>query len=183
MYRPGILPSSPLVTTFCLLITCAEYLTPAISAPPANPGKPPPLTPAVCEAGLSVTTTQMDFGTYTDGTGTIIMDVTGNLTHSIGLMPVPSSATVGTPAAFALVQNVPQCKNRAVIFTMPAQFDMSSGGSIVTIDDLSNDLPGATFTVGNGITIMMGGRLNATAGDALGTYNGVFNVTFEYLPF
>lgn len=164
--------SKSLVTIFCLLITHA-----------ANAAK---LTPADCEDALDVTPTEMDFGSYVDGTGTIIMDIaTGNLTHSAGLMPVPTSATVGIRAAFSLVTTRAQCKNKEVIFTMPPgnSFDMTNGGSTVTIDNLVNDLPTATFTVGNGYTIMMAGTLNATAGDAKGTYNGGFNVTFTYVPF
>ena len=145
-------------------------------------GPPPPLTPAVCEAGLGVTPTQMDFGAYVDGTGTIIMDIaTGNMTHS-GVIPV--GGTVGTRAAFVLVQNEPRCKNRDVIFTMPGQIDMIDGvASTVTISALSNDLTAATFRVGNGITIMMAGTLNAAVEDATGTYNGGFAVTFTYVPF
>jgi len=60
---------------------------------------------------------------------------------------------------------------------------MTNGGSMVTIDLLVNDLPGATFTVGNAYTIMMAGRLNAGVGDVTGTYNGGFDVTFTYVPF
>ena len=164
------LSSRSLVTIFCLLITHA-----ANAAPP---------TPANCEAALVVTPTEMDFGSYVDGTGTIAMDIaTGNLTHSAGLMPVPSSATVGIRAAFSLTTTLNPCKNKAVIFTMPGQFDMTNGGSTVTINNLVNDLPGATFVVGSGYTIMVAGTLNATAGDATGTYNGGFNVTFTYVPF
>ena len=169
-----ILSSKVLVIIFYLLITHVVHAG----------GKPPPLTAAICEAALGVTPTQMDFGSYTDGTGTIAMSITdGTLAHSAGLMPIPSSATVGIRAAFALVQNEPQCKNKDVIFTMPGQINMTNGGSTVTISVLSNDLPAATFKVGNGYTIMMAGTLNATAGDATGTYNGGFNVTFTYVPF
>ncbi len=166
------LSSRSLVTIFCLLITHA-----------ANAAQP---TPVDCEAALDVTPTKMDFGSYVDGTGTIIMDIaTGNMTHSAGLIPVPSSATVGTRASFSLTTTLPQCKQKEVIFTMPPgnSFDMTGPGSTVTIDNLVNDLPAATFKVGNGYTIMMAGILNATAGDATGTYNGGFNVTFTYVPF
>ena len=166
-----ILPSRSLVIVFYLLITHVVHA-----------GKPPPLTAAACEAALIVTPTEMNFGSYVGGTsGTIIMDVaTGNMSYS-GVTPVGS--TVGVPAAFDLTTTIAQCKNKDVIFTMPASFDMINGGSMVTIDLLTNDLPGATFTVGNAYTIMMAGRLNAGVADITGTYNGSFDVTFTYVPF
>lgn len=172
MKKLQILSSRVLVIIFNLLITHVVHAG----------GKPPPLTAAECEAALLVTPTEMNFGSYVGGTsGTIMMDVaTGNMSYS-GVVPVGS--TVGVPAAFDLVQTIPQCKNKDVIFTMPGSIAIINGGTTVSITSLTNDLPGATFVVGNGITIMMAGTLNATAGDPTGTYNGNFDVTFTYVPF
>lgn len=175
MNSSGMLYSKYLVPIYFLLITTTSH-----AASGGVPGAPAPITPAICEDALLITPTEMDFGSYVDGSGTIIMDTAGNMMH-IGVIPVGS--TIGVPASFNVTTTTPQCKNRAVTFTMPGSITMTNGGVTVSITNLVNDIPGPTFTVGKGFIINMGGTLTATAGDTKGVYTGPVDVILTYEPF
>ena len=164
-----ILPSRSLVTTFCLLITCAAHTAPGI------PGPPPP-----CEDQLVVAVTNMDFGSFVSGaTGSIEMDATGAMVAT-GLILVGGSS--GTPIAFDLT--IPtSCKNKDVFFAMPTSFTISnlSGGppTTFTISNLVSDLPTNPFRVSDVPKIMVGGTLTvSTMTAAEAPYSGPFAFTF-----
>lgn len=164
------IPSRLLVTTLCLLITCA-----------AHAAKPPPLSSADCDAALTVSATQMDFGTYIEGSsGQIIVNLDGTLTILGPLTPGPQT---GAAAAFLLGTTLAQCQQKDVTFTMPPIFSMTNSVTTTNVYDTINDLPGPTFVVGRGITIKMGGTITVTPGDTPGTYFGNINELFSYVLF
>ena len=156
-----------LVTIFCLLITCAAHAAPTTSAD--------------CDAALTVSATQMNFGTYIEGSsGQIIVNLDDTLTNLGPLTPGPQT---GAAAAFLLGTTLPQCKQKDVTFTMPSIFSMTNGVTTTNVYDTTNDLPGPTFVVGQGFTIKMGGTITVTPGDTPGPYFGSINELFSYVLF
>ena len=176
------LSSRFLVTIFCLLIIRAAYaVQPPDVGPP--PGVGPP-SPAECDIDLIIAVDVMDFGTYVGGSsGTIVMDVNGNMLHS-GLVPV--GGTVGTPAIITLTPVGKNCEKHDVFFTMPTTISINnlSGTptTTITITNLTNDLLTNPFQIRDLTAgqIKMGGTLTAASGDAQAPYSGTYNAIVTY---
>ena len=166
-----ILSSRSLATTLCLSITCTAYA-----------GPPPPA--ADCNASLTVTTTDINFGSYVGGTtGTIIMDPVGNVTSPDGITLVGGGSTAAT---YTIGNSNPliDCSGRQLTITViPTQIIISGGvpTSTIIIDTLvTNIAPKTKFKTSDTNPLTIGATLHADAADPLGLYTGPFNVTFEY---
>ena len=170
MKKLQILSPGFLVTIFCLLITCAAHAAKKPSA-------------AECNASLTVTTTDIDFGTYVGGaTGTIVMDPAGNLT--------PTNVTLvgggATAATYTIGNSNPliDCSGRNIAITgIPTQIAISGAVPTPTIiiDTLvTNIAPKTKFKTSKVNPITIGATLRADAGDPPDFYTGPFDVTFSY---
>lgn len=161
-----------LVMIFCLLVTRVSIA-----------GGPPP-TAQQCEDALEVTVIDMDFGSFIGGTtGTIIMDATGAMVPTGGIVLV--GGAVGIPATYNLVAPGKNCNKRDVTFVMPSSITINnvSGSPATTliISNLVTDLPTNPFQVRNVPTIKIGGTLTVTStGSAQAPYTGLFDVSFTF---
>lgn len=165
MKKLQILSSKFLVMIFCLLTVHAAHAK--------KPSK------AQCEAGLQVTVTDMDFGSFVGGTsGTIVLDTTGTMTHT-GVIPV--GGTVGVAATYDLVA-LKGCDKKKITFVMPGTITINnvsgSPSTTLTITNLVTDLPKNPFKVKDVSTIKIGGTLTVNSGGTQAPYTGPFDVTF-----
>lgn len=168
MNNMKILYSKFLVTIFCLLISGM------ISA-----ATPPP---AVCEAALSWTTTEMDFGNYVGGTnGTITMDPDTAALTPVGVVLV-GGGTVAA-ATYVFTTTNADCLKSFINITLPADISINDSGptSTIIINNLVTSIaPQTKFKLSKLNTIKIGGTLNATSTDTPDAYVGPFTVIFSY---
>lgn len=158
-----------LVTIFCLLITRVAYAA-------------PPPTAAECNASLTVTTTDIDFGAYAGGTtGTIVMDPAGNLTPTnVNLLGGGATA-----ATYTIGNSNPliDCSGRNITITgIPTQIAISGASPTTIIIDtlVTNIAPKTKFKTSKVNPVTIGATLHAVAGDPPDSYTGPFDVTFSY---
>ena len=168
MERLQTLSLKYLVTSYCLLLSTMAFAA-------ATP------SPAVCEAGLSWTTEEMDFGNYVGGTtGTITMDPAGVLTN-VGVVSV-AGGTV-RPAKYVFTNSNPDCLKGMITITLPVDINIYDSGSTSTIiinNFVTSIAPNTKFKLTKTNTITIGGTLNATNTNTPDSYTGPLTVIFSY---
>lgn len=130
--------------------------------------------------GSLVATGSLDlvFGDLSAGPipGSVIIATDGSRSGTGGVQL--SSASPSSPATFSLV-GIP---NRTFAVTLPASILISdSGGNSMVVDGLNSSPSGVGQLNALGEeTLVVGGTLNVTANQNMGSYSGVMTVTVDY---
>ena len=116
----------------------------------------------------------LSFGNIAAGTaaGTVVLGTNGTRTPNNVILP----SVTGTVAASQFT--VSGLADATYVITLPGSITITSGTNNMTVDNFTENAT-KTLTAGNE-TFNVGATLNVAAGQAVGLYQGSFNVTVDY---
>lgn len=180
----GIRPSYTAVAASVVSAIAISLIPEAALAASGDPVSTTGAAQASVVEGISVSGAEnLRFGAFAapKSDGTLTVDASGTVLATAGMaggadLAQPSGAR--GPASFHLLGS----PDRIVFIQLPSSTDLIGDGATMRIDGLNSNQTGGSIKLDNSgyFKLLVGGRLNVSAGQPSGLYSGSFEVTVLY---